>query len=163
MLGLRHHIRECSVARFGRIVDKRRGDEQGILYDTLVNTVRAQIPNRTEFIHAKVTDISAGPERQTVKLSNGDEISARLVVLATGLNIGLREKLGIDREVISPNHSISIGFDIQPADRAGVPVLPLTYFTGTGGRSEAYITLFSVRQRRCAPTCSPIATCTIPG
>ena len=48
--------------------------------------------------------------------------SARLVVLATGLNIGLRQKLGIDREVISPSHSISIGFDVQPADRPDVPL-----------------------------------------
>ena len=87
---------ECWVARLGHVVEKRRGDQQGILYDTLVNTVRSQIPNRTEFIHAKVTDIATGPERQTVKLSNGDEITARLVVLATGLNIGLRQKLGIE-------------------------------------------------------------------
>ena len=35
---------ECWVARFGRLVEKRPGDQHGILYDTLVNTVRAQIP-----------------------------------------------------------------------------------------------------------------------
>ena len=92
--------------------------QRGILYDTLVNTVRSQIPAGTEFIHAKVTDISTGPERQTVKLSNGDEISARLVVLATGLNIGLLHKLGIGREVISAGHSISIGFDVAPVGPA---------------------------------------------
>ena len=110
--------RECWVARFGRVVDKLPGvTQRGILYDALVNTVRSQIPSRTEFIHAKVTGISTGPERQTVKLSNGEEISARLVVLATGLNIGLRHKLGIEREVISPCHSISIGFDVEPAGR----------------------------------------------
>ena len=33
-----------------------------------------KFPNGTEFIHAKVTDIATGPERQTVKLSNGEEI-----------------------------------------------------------------------------------------
>ena len=83
----------------------------------------------TEFVHAKVTDIATGPERQTVKLSNGEEISARLVVMATGLNIGVRQKLGIDREVISPGHSISIGFDVQPAGRPAFPFSSLTYFT----------------------------------
>ena len=35
---------ECWVARFGRVVEKRPGDQYGILYDTLVNTVRAAIP-----------------------------------------------------------------------------------------------------------------------
>ena len=75
-----------------------------MLYDALVNTVRSQIPVHTEFVRAKVTEISAGPERQAVKLSNGEEFSARLVVMATGLNMGLRQKLGIDRKVLSPNH-----------------------------------------------------------
>src|SRR3954470_9213269 len=99
----------CWVARHGHLVDKLPGEQQrGIRYDALVNTVRSQIPNRTEFIHAKVTDIATGSERQTVKLSAGEAISARLVVMATGLNVGVRQKLGIAREVISPGHSISI-------------------------------------------------------
>ena len=135
---------ECWVARFGRVIDKLPGAQRGIIYDTLVNTVRSQIPNRTEFIGAKVTDIAAGAERQTVKLSNGDEISARLVILATGLNIGLRQKLGIDREVISPGHSISLGFDVEPAGRAAFPFTALTYFAERPADRAAYITLFSI-------------------
>ena len=42
---LRRPTSECWVARFGRVVDKLPGASQrGILYDTLVNTVRSQIP-----------------------------------------------------------------------------------------------------------------------
>src|ERR1700709_1720472 len=42
---------ECWVARLGHLVDKLPGElQRGIRYDTLVNTVRSQIPNRTEFI-----------------------------------------------------------------------------------------------------------------
>jgi len=135
----------CWVARRGRLVEKLPGERQrGILYDTLVNTVRSQIPNRTEFIHAKVTDIATGPEQQTVKLSTGEEIAARLVVLATGLNIGIRQKLGIDREIISPGHSISIGFDIHPAGRSGFPFSSLTYFTERAADRMAYISLFPI-------------------
>jgi 2-polyprenyl-6-methoxyphenol hydroxylase-like FAD-dependent oxidoreductase len=136
---------QCWVARMGHLIDKLPGVQtRGILYDTLVNTVRSQIPHGTEFIRAKVTDISTGPERQTAKLSNGDEISARLVVLATGLNIGVRQKLGIDREVISPGHSISIGFDVQPADRPAFPFNALTYFAERPSDRAAYITLFAI-------------------
>src|ERR1043165_3006161 len=117
------------VARLGHLVEKLPGElQRGILYDTLVNTVRSQIPKGTEFIHAKVTDIATGPERQTVKLSTGEEINARLVVLATGLNIGVRQKLGIEREVISPSHSISIGFDVQPVGRPAFPFSSMAYF-----------------------------------
>jgi 2-polyprenyl-6-methoxyphenol hydroxylase-like FAD-dependent oxidoreductase len=134
---------ECWVARRGHLVDKLPGEQQrGIRYDTLVNTVRSQIPSRTEFIHGKVTDIATGPERQTVKLSTGEEIAARLVVMATGLNIGIRQKLGIEREVISPGHSISIGFDIQSAGRSGFPFSSLTYFTERTADRMAYISLF---------------------
>ena len=34
------------------------------------------------------------------------------MVLANGLNIGLRRNLGIERQIVSPCHSISIGFDL---------------------------------------------------
>ena len=136
--------RESWVARFGRVVEKRPGDQQGILYDTLVNTVRSQIPYRTEFIHAKVTDIATGPERQTIKLSNGGEISARLAVLATGLNVGLLRKLGLERTVISAGHSISIGFDAKPVNRRSFVFPALTYFADRPADRMAYITLFPI-------------------
>jgi 2-polyprenyl-6-methoxyphenol hydroxylase-like FAD-dependent oxidoreductase len=136
---------ECWVARQGRLVDKLPGEQQrGIRYDTLVNTMRSQIPTGTEFIQAKVTDIATSPGIQTVKLSTGEEIDARLVVMATGLNVGIRQKLGIDREVISPGHSISIGFDIQPMGRPAFPFPALTYFTERAADGVAYITLFPI-------------------
>src|SRR4029078_5499751 len=113
--------------------------------DPLVNTVRSHLPIRTEFVHAKVTDIATGAERQTVRLSTGEEIAARLVVLATGLDSGMRQKLGIDREIISPGHSISIGFDIHPAGRSGFPFSSLTYFTERAADRMAEIQPFSVR------------------
>ncbi|WP_084246430.1 FAD-dependent oxidoreductase [Rhodoplanes sp. Z2-YC6860] len=136
--------RECWVARFGHVLEKRPGDQQGIMYDTLVNTARAEIPASVPFIHAKVMDIATGPERQTVKLSNGDEISARLVVVATGLNPNIREKLDITRDIISAGHSISIGFNAKPADPRGFPFPALTYFSESPTDKMAYITLFPV-------------------
>lgn len=136
--------RESWVARFGHLVEKRPGDQRGIMYDTLVNTVRAQIPSGTTVIEAKVTDIACHAERNALRLSNGDEVSARLVVLATGLNIGLHHKLGIEREVISAGHSISVGFDVNPAGRPAFPFSSLTYFAERPTDRMAYITLFPV-------------------
>src|SRR6185295_15456148 len=103
-------IDELWIARYGHLVEKRPGDQYGILYDTLVNTVRTEIPAAVEFIRAKVSALSTSPDRQTIALSNGEEISARLIVLATGLNNALRRSLGIVREELSKSHSISIGF-----------------------------------------------------
>lgn len=132
------------AARFGRLVEKRPETARGIRYDALVNTTRACIPAHSKIVRAKVTDISTGPERQTVKLSNGDEVSGRLVVLATGLNIGLRHKLSIEHETISANHSVSIGFDIQPADRSSFQFSSLTYFAERPSDQMAYITVFPI-------------------
>ena len=136
--------RESWVARFGRVVEKRPGDQQGIMYDTLVNAMRAQVSGSAEFVQAKVTEITTGPDRQTVKTSNGAEFSARLVVIATGLNVGIREKLGITREIVSASHSISIGFDAVPGDPRGFPFRALTYFAESPADHMAYITLFPI-------------------
>ena len=114
---------------YGRVVEKRPGDQHGIRYDTLVNTVRAEIPGNVTFIPAKAHDISTSNDRQMVTLSNGWQISARLVVLANGLNIGIRHKLGMTRDVLSECHSISIGFDVKPIGRPKFSFPALTHYS----------------------------------
>ena len=83
-------------------------------------------------------------ERQQVMLSNGEEISARLVVLANGLNIGLRHMLGIERQVISSCHSITLGFDVAPVGRAAFDFPALTYWPKRASSRMAYMTLFPI-------------------
>jgi len=132
------------VARFGRVVDKRPGDQHGILYDNLVNTLRGEIPQSVPFIHAKVTNIETSADRQHLIVSNGEEISARLVVMANGLNISLRHKLGIEREDISKCHSIMLGFDLEPVGRAKFDFPSMTYYAERPSDQTAYITLFPI-------------------
>ncbi|MGE4255683.1 MAG: FAD-dependent monooxygenase [Xanthobacteraceae bacterium] len=135
---------ELWIARFGRLVEKRPNRQFGILYPGLVNSVRAQIPERVPLIAAKATAIATGKDRQRVTLSTGEEISARLIVLANGLNVGLRNTLGIAREVLSPNHSISIGFDLKPVGRPRFDFPALTSFPDRVADRMAYLTLFPV-------------------
>lgn len=135
---------EVWVARFGHLVEKRPNDQYDLFYDTLVNTVRAEIPRSVEFIHGKVTAIATGHDRQRIALSNGEEISARLTVLATGLNIGLRQTLGLEREVVSPCHSISIGFDVEPVGRPSFDFRAVTYYPERTTDRMAYLTLFPI-------------------
>lgn len=140
------HSESLWVAHFGHLVDKKPGgDQYGIIYDHLVNTVRAQIPDHVPFIEAKVAGIATSADRQTVKLSTGEEISARLVVMATGLNPSLRHLLGLERVVTDTCHSITIGFDMKPVGRAAFPFPALTYYSvGTADRF-AYLTLFPTK------------------
>jgi 2-polyprenyl-6-methoxyphenol hydroxylase-like FAD-dependent oxidoreductase len=139
--------RQNWIARFGYLLDKRPSQQYGITYDTLVNAIRAEIPDSVEAIFGKAISISASPERQKVVLSNGEEISARLVVLANGLNVGLRHQLGIERRIVSACHSISLGFDMVPVDRATFDFPAITYFSERTSDRIPYLSLFPIGSR----------------
>ena len=135
---------EVWEARFGYVVTRKPSDQHGVMYDTLVNTVRGQIPSDVETIHAKVSAISSSPERQKLVLSNDEEISARLVVLANGLNVGLRHTLGIRRHIISECHSVTLGFNVEPVGRAAFAFPALTYWPKRSTSRMAYLSIFPV-------------------
>jgi 2-polyprenyl-6-methoxyphenol hydroxylase-like FAD-dependent oxidoreductase len=135
---------EVWEARFGYVVTRKPSDQHGIMYDTLVNTMRGQIAPEVETIHAKAFAISNSGERQKVVLSNGEEISARLVVIANGLNVGLRHMLGIRRRVISECHSITLGFNVEPVGRPAFEFPALTYWPKRPESRIAYLSLFPV-------------------
>src|SRR5262249_62388658 len=48
---------EISVARFGHLIDRRPHAQYGLFYDTLVNTMRAELPAEAPFIHGKAAAI----------------------------------------------------------------------------------------------------------
>jgi 2-polyprenyl-6-methoxyphenol hydroxylase-like FAD-dependent oxidoreductase len=134
----------CWVARFGRVVERRPPDQYGILYDTLVNSMRAAVPAGTPFICGRILGIENGPTRQTVAVSTGERISARLVIVANGLNSGLRSSLGMERDDLSKCHCITLAFDLQPRGRSSFEFRALTYFSERAADRIAYITLFPV-------------------
>src|ERR1700710_329857 len=47
------HDGENWIARFGYLLDKKPSQQFGIMYDALVNAIRAEIPPGVETIHAK--------------------------------------------------------------------------------------------------------------
>ena len=135
---------EVWEARFGYLVARRVSDQHGLLYETLVSSLRAQIPSDIGSIFAKVSAISNSPERQKLVLSNGQEISARLIVLATGLNVGLRRTIGMKRHVISPCHSITLAYNIEPVGRSSFSFPALTYWPARSSSRMAYLTAFPI-------------------
>jgi 2-polyprenyl-6-methoxyphenol hydroxylase-like FAD-dependent oxidoreductase len=138
------HDGENWIARFGYLLDKKPSQQFGIMYDALVNAIRAETPDGVETIHAKATAIKISAERQKLTLSNGEEISARLVVLANGLNVGLRHTLGIERQIVSACHSVSLAFNMVPVGRTAFDFPALTYFSERSSDRIAYLTLFPV-------------------
>lgn len=138
------HDKEVWIARSGYLLDKKPSDQFGIHYDRLVSTMRAQIPLAIALIHAKAVAIATTPDRQRITLSNGFEISARLAVLANGLSVGVRDSLGLARHVVSPCHSISIGFDLAPVGRPAFEFPALTYYPERPSDRIAYLTAFPI-------------------
>lgn len=146
VLGVATPNRSLWVARFGHLVEKLKGAQCGIVYDTLVNTLRGEVP-ASAFVAGKVTALETSDQRQVATLASGETISARLVILANGLNIGLRHQLGIERKVLSETHSISIGFDLKPAGSAPFEFSALTYYPERSDSKMAYLTLFPIGER----------------
>lgn len=140
MLSVADHSNCIWICRHGRIVEKRPATQYSARYDHMVNRMRELVGD--SIIVDKVTSIAPSADRQIVTLARSGEISARLVVLANGLNRALRGTLGLAQREVSANHSISIGFDIVPTGSAAFPFRSLTYFTENLAERIAYLTLF---------------------
>jgi 2-polyprenyl-6-methoxyphenol hydroxylase-like FAD-dependent oxidoreductase len=141
------HDGENWIARFGYLLAKVPSQQFGIMYDRLIEAIRAEIPDAVEKIYAKAVSISTSADRQRVALSTDEEVSARLVVLANGLNVGLRHMLGIQRRIVSRCHSISIGFDLSPIGRSAFDFPAMTYFSERPSDRIPYISLFPIGER----------------
>jgi 2-polyprenyl-6-methoxyphenol hydroxylase-like FAD-dependent oxidoreductase len=129
------HYRDIWVARLGRLAEIKPIAEYGIEYGALVNRMRALVPPSVTFVQGKVAELALSDERQTLTLTNGEKISARLVIGANGL---MGEMVGQRRE-ISRCHSVSVGFDVEAGEW---PFAALTYFGEDPAQRVAYLTLF---------------------
>lgn len=129
------------ICRHGRLIEKRPARQYSAPYDVLVNRMRSLLAGDA-LLADKVTSIKTSDDRQVLTFARSEPLSARLVVLANGLNKALRTSLGFGQDEISPNHSISIGFDMVPAEGGAFPFRALTYFPDDLTDRIAYLTLF---------------------
>lgn len=100
-------------ACYGKVIDETRNPHYGLHYDDMVNAARSAAA-RARFVKGRVTQVTTGTDLQTATLADGAVIEARLVVLATGPSAAdLLGPLGIGRTMLSEQHSLSFGFDLQ--------------------------------------------------
>lgn len=139
------------TARHGKIVERRRDRRlYGFSYQRLVMRLRESIAARTPFIEGTVKSVQNGADRQTVILSDGRTISARLVILAMGTNARLRRDLRMTQTEFSPTHSISLGFDVKPLGTASLRFPALTYYSESPSKRAAFLSFFPIEsQTRC--------------
>ena len=164
VLRLATHDGENWIARAGYLLDKRPSQQFGIMYDDLVNAIRAEIPGaRSSAFTQKLRRSRPAPTRQKLTLSDGEEISARLVVLANGLNVGLRRSLGIERNVVS-----ALPFDLdrfrhRPRRPAGIRLPGPHLFLRTAERPNSLSDAVSDRKHDAGEPVLLSRRSTIPG
>ena len=113
----------------------------GARYDRWLARVRAAMPDAVTFVEGKVDHIETSTGRQTVTLSSGETITARLAALATGRGERLRSALGVTRTIVSDKHSICLGFSVaKRADPGREAAAQICY--GRLGDRIAYVTIF---------------------
>lgn len=131
--------------REGKVVDVSVGQAYGFPYADLVAMARGQIPNPSDLIVDEVTAISCSDDVQHIELVSGRRVTARLVVLATGMAGVLGYKLGIRRRVLAERHSVSFGFTIARRDVAPFDFEALTCYGERTADGIDYLSLFPVR------------------
>ncbi|MGE0225582.1 MAG: FAD-dependent oxidoreductase [Acetobacteraceae bacterium] len=140
-------VSSAVVGRAGHIIGISHALHYGLSYETMVNRIRAQIPSDVPFIIDTVYAAHTGPCRQRVELASGRCIDTRLLVLATGLQRNAPAAAGITRDVVRKAHSLTVGFDITPADPDGFKVPLLCYKpTGIATRID-YLMAFPIDDR----------------
>jgi 2-polyprenyl-6-methoxyphenol hydroxylase-like FAD-dependent oxidoreductase len=137
------HIREIRGYFKGRHFKTTRTEQYGLYYSDIVNTLRESLPETVEFLEGRVTEIANSPDLQRARLGDGRELTARLVVLACGLNPELLGGLGVKRTTIRMHHSAAVGFTLSRTDGSRFPFDAVTYYSLNPNPGLDYLTLFA--------------------
>ncbi len=139
-------VREIRKAFDGRVFNTVRIEQYGISYADMVNALRAHVPATVEFRLGRVEDITNAGEVQRVKLAGGEQLTARLVVLASGVSRELQAKLGLRRQVLQKDQSLVFGFTIAAPESMRFAFDSVTYYSLDPSAGIDYLTLFRIRQ-----------------
>lgn len=113
----------------------------GMPYQDIVRAMRSQVPANVRFTFGRVTDIETCDD-PVVRIDDGQSITAKLVVMATGLNTALSERLGIRYEAISARHSTTVGFNIASTKCHAADTPILVYYGNKLQDGIDYLTIF---------------------
>jgi 2-polyprenyl-6-methoxyphenol hydroxylase-like FAD-dependent oxidoreductase len=130
---------DATSACYGKVIDQTHSLHYGLHYADMVNAARS-LAVGAKFITGRATQVTTGPDLQTVVLADGTALEARLVVLATGPNDGsLLAPLGISRTMLSEHHSLTFGFDLHTTLRR----ILVCYGERPGDRMD-YLAIFPI-------------------
>jgi 2-polyprenyl-6-methoxyphenol hydroxylase-like FAD-dependent oxidoreductase len=134
-------VRKFINIRGRHIVDIRDVEEYGLHYAEMISLLRARIPENVIFKLGHVDDIVASADVQQIVLGEGETLSARLVVIATGYGKTLLRKLGFESVVVHQQPTICAGFSLQPPP-SGFRFPALAAYGERRGDNLDYISIF---------------------
>jgi 2-polyprenyl-6-methoxyphenol hydroxylase-like FAD-dependent oxidoreductase len=137
-------VSEVYAACDGRIYKRRTVEQLGMRYADLVNALRANLPPGVETRVGRADRISRDGETTRVHLASGDELTARLVILACGVSGQLPSSLGLRRRVIQKEQCVTLGFDIVADNSHPFPFHGVTYYPTNAATRIDYLTLFKI-------------------
>lgn len=130
--------------RRGKVVDVSRHLSYGLHYAPIVATARRLIADPSSLIVDQVLNVTPSEGLQRLTLASGNQVVARLVILATGMAGAIPHSLGIQRRVVAERHSLAFGFTIAPADDTEFAFPALTSYGERTADGIDYLSIFPV-------------------
>jgi 2-polyprenyl-6-methoxyphenol hydroxylase-like FAD-dependent oxidoreductase len=145
LLPISGRITELCDAFQGRIFRRSAVEQIGLGYPDLVDTLRANLPREVENRQGRVVRVSGSDGAMRLHLASGEELAARLIVLACGIGGPLLPSLGLRRRVIQSEQCVVFGFNVAPAGSQSFPFESVTYYSAEPASGIDYLTLFNFR------------------
>jgi 2-polyprenyl-6-methoxyphenol hydroxylase-like FAD-dependent oxidoreductase len=149
-LGLLHAIRGASTVarqafniRGAAVIDRPRVEDHGLRYADMLTILHGQLPAEVRRVVGRVCAIDTSNDRQSVGLTDGRRLSARLVVLATGHARGVRELLGIELKPVHSAPTVSVAFSLH-AGPAGFRFPSISAYGERTGDGVDYTSIFPI-------------------
>jgi len=146
MLANSGRVREIWKAFDGRVFRTIRTEQYGLSYPDMVNALRANLPASVEQRLGRVEAVANSGDVQRVKLAGGEELTSRLVVLASGVSREIQASLRLGRRVIRKDQSYVFGFTIAAPDSRPFGFDSVTYYSLDPSERIDYLTLFRIGQ-----------------
>lgn len=122
-------LEKTAVIKGGKIQRITDEIDYSVPLHQLVNRIRDSLKesSEVEFISDVVESVETSAKHQRVILKKGQhEIFGKLLVVATGASNAFLKYIGVEREIISKNHSSTFGFDLIPGPDFALPASSVT-------------------------------------
>ena len=135
-------LKQVDTYERGRVLTCHYEDHYSIRYDDTVNTLREVARDKTRWTNARVEEIYSDARGVTARTTDGDEVSGKLCVVASG-RPSLLAQSGVEVDRDPGLTSLTFGFDVEAG--GDEPLRAFNYNSESPGRDHAhYATLFPI-------------------